>query len=299
MAIVKNEFGDMNIDSALMDGERNVQGVKEFQNGCLCCTMTGPMQEALFELYEKFRPDRIIIETSGSAFPAPIAIHLRRLEQDGHPFKLDSIITVIDCLSFGGYEDASHTAKIQAKFTDCIIMNKWESLTERQYEDVLDHVLTLNDDTLIVKSIQRTIDPHLIFNLDTGLYNDASGDNPGDSSLSREDERHHDEIDVLQLYAANEVPMTVQQLEDCLRQVQTDDIIRIKGRLRIAEGAKMILINWAFRRWDLTEKSQIEMAGPALQVVIMLRQGCAPVWRERLVSLFKADKELTTCTTHR
>jgi G3E family GTPase len=108
---------------------------------------------------EKINPDRIIVETSGSAFPgtlhplspsvsvlpfflmrqsladalsisfaphleAPIAIQIRDLKSEG--FVLDSIATVIDCVNFLGYEDTSYTAKIQAQFTDVILLNKIE-----------------------------------------------------------------------------------------------------------------------------------------------------------------------------
>jgi len=41
-------------------------------------------------------------------------------------FELDSIITVIDCINFQGYQDTSYTARMQAKYTDLILMNKHE-----------------------------------------------------------------------------------------------------------------------------------------------------------------------------
>lgn len=43
--------------------------VQEMTNGCLCCVLVGQMKEGLLELKAKYSPDRIIIETSGSAFP--------------------------------------------------------------------------------------------------------------------------------------------------------------------------------------------------------------------------------------
>lgn len=43
--------------------------VQEMTNGCLCCVLVGQMKEGLLELKAKYNPDRIIIETSGSAFP--------------------------------------------------------------------------------------------------------------------------------------------------------------------------------------------------------------------------------------
>lgn len=57
---------------------------------------------------------------------APIAWQIREMEEDG--FVLDSIVTVIDCENFKGYEDTSYTAKMQAQYTDVILLNKHEQV---------------------------------------------------------------------------------------------------------------------------------------------------------------------------
>ena len=73
------------------------------------------MAEALLELKgipfpslalisEKYNPARIIVETSGSAFPAPIAIQIRMLTRENKGIHLDSIVTIVDCVHFRGYE---------------------------------------------------------------------------------------------------------------------------------------------------------------------------------------------------
>ena len=41
-------------------------------------------------------------------------------------FKLDAIVTVVDCVNFRGYEDTSYTARMQAKYSDVIVLNKHE-----------------------------------------------------------------------------------------------------------------------------------------------------------------------------
>jgi G3E family GTPase len=75
----------------------------------------GRMADALLELKgtqlnshsslaEKYNPARIIVETSGSAFPAPIAVQIRRLTRENKGVHLDSIITVVDCVNFRGYD---------------------------------------------------------------------------------------------------------------------------------------------------------------------------------------------------
>lgn len=110
------------VDSELVSNE-SIK-VTEMLNGCLCCVLVGQMKNALLDIKKQFNPDRIIVETSGSAFPAPIAWQVREMKSDG--FELDSIVTVIDCENFSGYEDTSFTAKLQAQYTDVILMNKWE-----------------------------------------------------------------------------------------------------------------------------------------------------------------------------
>lgn len=60
---------------------------------------------------------------SGSAFPATLAFQIRELERETeNDLKLDAIITVIDAENFAGYEDTSPTARMQASYTDMILI---------------------------------------------------------------------------------------------------------------------------------------------------------------------------------
>ena len=52
------------------------------------------------------------LTVSGSAFPATLALQIRQLEPEG--FKLDGVVTVIDCINFKGYEDTSPSAKVSS-----------------------------------------------------------------------------------------------------------------------------------------------------------------------------------------
>jgi len=128
VAYLKSEFGPINTDSALISNTQqnntqksNLLATIELSNGCLCCTQVGQLKESLKELIDKYTPKRIIYETSGSAFPASIALQINEMtKNDPEPLNIhiDAIVTVIDCINFVGYEDKSYTAKIQAKYTD-------------------------------------------------------------------------------------------------------------------------------------------------------------------------------------
>ncbi|KAG9037447.1 hypothetical protein FS837_001437 [Tulasnella sp. UAMH 9824] len=161
------------------------------------------MKTALLEIRDKFRPDRIIIESSGSAFPATLAFQIRELERETGDFKLDAIITVIDAENFTGYEDTSVTAKMQAQYSDLILVtfgasrvtqNKWNLVSERQLDTVMDHLFTLNESTPKLRCDGKTgegVDPSLIFGLDSKLWLDATAA----SGVDSQQQQHHSEVE--------------------------------------------------------------------------------------------------------
>lgn len=124
LALLKNEFGDLAIDSQLASSNA-ISGVREMLNGCICCNLVGQLSEALKELQAQVTPDRIIIETSGSAFPATLAMEINRLARQTGQYVLDGVVSVIDVENWKGYEDTSVTARLQAKYTDLIVFNKY------------------------------------------------------------------------------------------------------------------------------------------------------------------------------
>ncbi|KAJ1645297.1 hypothetical protein J3B02_001058 [Coemansia erecta] len=244
IVLLKNEFGDAKTDSALVR-ESHVQ-IAEMTNGCLCCVLVGQMKRALEELKEKYRPDRIIIETSGSAFPAPIAWQIREMEPLG--FHLDAILTVIDCLNFCGYEDTSYTARMQAQYTDLILLNKWESATERQLDLVIDHVNELNTDTPKLKADRDLgVDPNIVFGIDTPLFllseRDRSAHYGGGALESNDQLNHHkQEVDVIDICRSQGDDFTSTAIDTSsfisfLKDLPTDEVYRVKGIICLSEAA--------------------------------------------------------------
>ncbi|KAJ3120570.1 hypothetical protein HK098_004477 [Nowakowskiella sp. JEL0407] len=275
VVLLKNEFGDAEVDSKLAR-ESNIQ-VSEMMNGCLCCVLVGQMKNALLDIQSKYQPDRIIVETSGSAFPGPIAWQIRELEPDG--FILDSIITVIDCVNFTGYEDTSYTAKLQAKYTDIVLLNKHELVSESAYDTVLDHVYTLNEDPIFIKfSIAEGISPDLVFGIDSKQFKDKD-----ERSELVDPSHHYSEIDLITIdnlsdsvnngcdddcgcvshtqdvdseYDTQRTKMTQEGLDTFLKTLDKNSVYRVKGIIEI--DSKVFILNWAFERYTLTEMTKWE-----------------------------------------
>ncbi|KAJ7713893.1 CobW/HypB/UreG, nucleotide-binding domain-containing protein [Mycena maculata] len=266
VVLLKNEFGDIEVDSKLAE-QSSLAAVSEILNGCMCCVLVGQMQNALLEIRDKYRPDRIIIECSGSAFPATLAFQIRELErQTQGDLKLDAIVTVVDAENFVGYADASPTAKMQASYTDIILINKWELVSERVLDLVMDHLYTLNDLTPKIRCRGRNgVDPNLIFGIESKLFLEQDQAVPD----------HNDEVQTISLYVGYEPEqhddhvlghvhshdptekgqtsnsIDEQVLIEALNGLSKESVWRVKGFVRLT-GKGMHILNWAFGRFELT-----------------------------------------------
>ena len=65
IAIVMNEFGEIAIDTKVIEG-KNVR-IAELGGGCVCCSLLGEFESAVKEIIEKIEPERIVVETTGLA----------------------------------------------------------------------------------------------------------------------------------------------------------------------------------------------------------------------------------------
>ena len=71
-AIVVNDFGDINIDSKLI--EYKDDNIIALKNGCVCCSMANDLTQTLSQIVNfTIRPEKILIEASGVSLPKKIA----------------------------------------------------------------------------------------------------------------------------------------------------------------------------------------------------------------------------------
>lgn len=95
LALIKNEIGDLNVDTQLA-AAAEMSGSQELLGDCICCTNIGQIGDALATLDKECNPDRIIIETSGSAEPLKLVLEVNRLAKESGRYELDGIVSVVD-----------------------------------------------------------------------------------------------------------------------------------------------------------------------------------------------------------
>ncbi|KAK4127541.1 cobW-domain-containing protein [Parathielavia appendiculata] len=314
LALLKNEFGDLAIDSQLASSSA-IAGVTELLNGCICCNLVGQLGPALSELRDKVTPDRVVIETSGSAFPATLALEVNRLAREtGGEYVLDGVVSVIDVENWKGYEDTSYTARLQARYTDLVVFNKWEGCGERRFDEVLDRLGDLEVDVAWVKSDKGWVDVGVVFGVDGGLARglveetdlDGRGCKHGDGCGHEHGKEHHQsEVEVLSVELKGKTTDAVVdagKLMAFLKSTPKDEVYRIKAVLTTSgtvknseemsvpassQTRKRYILNWAFGRWTFTSMGQdvAEHASSSqaiLRLTMVLGRYESTKWRRKL-----------------
>ena len=94
VAVLVNEFGDINIDSQLLVSVD--ENMMELTNGCICCTINDGLLDAVYSVLEcNDRIDYLVVETTGIADPLPIALTFLGTELRDLT-RLDAILTLVD-----------------------------------------------------------------------------------------------------------------------------------------------------------------------------------------------------------
>lgn len=126
-AVIVNEFGEIGLDHDLI--AKSDETLLSLTTGCLCCAVRGDLVETLLALRcrrdtGEIVYDRVLIETSGLADPAPILHALMTDPGVTQAHRIDSVITVADAM-FGEAALDRHTeARRQAALADRIVLSK-------------------------------------------------------------------------------------------------------------------------------------------------------------------------------
>ncbi len=104
LAVLVNDFGDVNIDAALTRDVAQVDSgsadeIVELSNGCICCGIQDAFGKAVMELAQR-KPDCIVVEATGIAEPLRIIESLAALNDEGLSalefVRIANLVTLVD-----------------------------------------------------------------------------------------------------------------------------------------------------------------------------------------------------------
>lgn len=143
-AVIINEFGEIGLDHLLV--ETADSNVFEMSSGCLCCTIRGDLVDTLIDLMARRDAgtikafDRVIIETTGLADPAPVLQTLMSHPELLQRYRLEGVVTLVDAVNGPSTLDQHDEAVRQVAVADKLVLSKADLLSGADGEDRLDDI---------------------------------------------------------------------------------------------------------------------------------------------------------------
>lgn len=146
IAVIENEFSDAGIDTQLL-GDEPVQ-VMTLANGCVCCTIHTDLTKALYLLLERLDSgeiafDRLVIECTGLADPAPVAQTFFIDEELRERYLLDGIITLVDA-AHADVHLSQTIAQAQIGFADRLLVSKRDLVDDATFDALCERLTRIN-----------------------------------------------------------------------------------------------------------------------------------------------------------
>lgn len=172
-AILMNEFGAVALDHQLLQKMEGPMAL--LSGGCVCCTISGSLSPTLKNLWMARQKgdipafERVIIETTGLADPAPVLDNLLHDNWIRARFRLDGVVTTVDALFGMGQLDEHFEAVKQVAVADRILLTKTDLVPADSITALRERLATLNPAADILAVTNGELDPAVIQNL--GLWN--------------------------------------------------------------------------------------------------------------------------------
>ncbi|MGO8737927.1 CobW family GTP-binding protein [Rhodoblastus sp.] len=267
--VLINEFGEIGLDHLFVekiDGDMVMMA-----SGCLCCTLRGDLIDTLENLLRRLDNgrippfDRLVIETTGLADPAPILHTLM-----GHPylllrFRLDGLVTVLDAINGAATLETHPESLRQAAMADLLVFSKIDLIRsdeeKRAFARLLERLERIN------AGARRLDDPKLLdanHLLGLGLYNPETkatdvarwlnvealavathghGHHSEHESHDHDINRHGDSIRAFVLVGEKPLsPSSCDLFLEILRNAHGPNLLRVKGIIALTDDPSRPLV---------------------------------------------------------
>ena len=237
IAVIENEFGEEGIDNDILFKEAGQEQIVEMNNGCICCTVRGDLVRILGDLMRKREAktldfERIIIETTGLADPAPVAQTFFIDEGIANYYLLDAVVTVVDAKHAQQQLDDNTEAQEQVGFADRILLSKTDLVSAEDQVKLKDRLKRMNPRAPIKPVHFGNTPVEDILDIRGFNLNSILEIEPG---FLEDDEHEHDDA-VKSFVFKTEKAFDSVKLEEFLSamiQVYSADMMRYKGVLNV------------------------------------------------------------------
>lgn len=271
LAVIENEFSDAGIDSELL-GAEPVE-IMTLSNGCVCCSVHTDLTKALFLLLERVDAgqivfDRLVIECTGLADPAPVAQTFFIEEELRDRYVLDGIVTLVD--AFHAHEHLKQTiAQAQVGFADRLLVSKTDLVEPQAFEALSERLTRINNRAPIRVVDHGEIDlAELLdirgFNLNTDL---------GAGFIRRAPAIGQGSDRIRSFVLRTTVPLNIDRLSEFMNELleaHGRQLLRYKGVLSIAGEPRTLVFQGVLKLYGFDWDRQWQADEPRESVLVFI-----------------------------
>ena len=228
MAVVSNEFGALGIDQALF-GQGGDGRFVELEGGCVCCQLSDELLTTLHDLWERHKPDRMIVETSGVALPFETLVTFWR-EPITQWVGEALAVVVVNAEQLAEGRDVEGTAEQQISSADLLVLNKIDLVGKASVSRLELMLEDMAPGTPVLHSVNSQVDPAILFP-------------PQPTGAGKPNARKEPDIPphTHEAFVAEEIAIESGIAHDKLiTQLQQLTALRVKGVVRTSEGLRLV-----------------------------------------------------------
>lgn len=262
IAVIENEFGPENIDSELIV-RSNKEQIVNMNNGCVCCTIRGDLSRVLTNLrHQRERGecdfDYVVLETSGVANPGPVAQTFFMDDAVAPYFRLDGVVTVVDCKYGGETLDKEAEARDQVGFADRILLSKCDLCTEEEVKAMEARLRQMNARAPIRRVNMGECPISEVLDITGFNMNDVLDVDPAFFNDDHHLHHHNDDIHTFVFESGRPFdPVKLERYIMSLTSVYGPDLLRYKGvlyfegtdRRVVFQGVHMLAVSDVLGPW--------------------------------------------------
>ncbi len=306
-AVIINEFGEESIDHELL--ETSSERMALLDNGCLCCTVRTDLQETMRDILTKrlrgevIQFDRVFIETSGLADPAPVVQTFSSDSLLADKFRLDCVVTLVDAVNGLGQLDTLNEPIKQAAIADRLLITKTDIARPEQVAELRARLADINPQALLVDVVNGEIDPTSL--IDIGLSNrQAEGEKlkrwigplaaPGASGLGLSSGHSSG---ILSFCLWFDQPFTWSGFETCMQvltSLRGPDLLRVKGLVNIEGEPGPVVVQGVQHIFHPSARLQAWSDDDHRSRLVFITRG---IERDMVANLFRAVGALGTTSS--
>jgi G3E family GTPase len=148
LVIIENEFGEVGIDGALLQGP-GIE-VREISAGCICCTVVGDFEKAIMDIIKKFDSSRIIIEPSGVGKLSEI-LKVLESQKVKSVAERNMVITVVDVSKYDMYiRNFGEFFGDQVASAGTVVLSRTQNASAAKIEQIFAKIHAINPGASIV-----------------------------------------------------------------------------------------------------------------------------------------------------